>query len=93
MEQAGKTGKKHRDRRRLRIQPPPAFSGLRTELFGNRRAVVEGCAGILEYESETVRIRAGKMILCFKGRGLCIKCMDQDSLVVEGFILSLEYMT
>lgn len=90
-EKAG--SRKGRRKQRLRIQPPPAFSGLRTELFGNRRAVVEGCAGILEYESEIVRVRAGKMILCFKGRGLSIKCMDRDSLVVEGFILSLEYLT
>ena len=85
---------KSRDGRRrqgLQLRPPVAFSGLRMELFGNRQAVIEGCSGILDYESELVRVRAGKTILRIKGRGLHIKCMDSASLVVEGVLLSVEY--
>lgn len=30
------------------------------ELTGNREAVIDECAGILEYNSECVRLRAGR---------------------------------
>ena len=62
------------------------------EFFGNRKAIVEGCQGILEYDSDVVRVKAGRLIIRFSGRGLIIKCMTADSLVVEGFLTGLEFM-
>ena len=52
-------------------------AGCGMELFGNRQAVIEGCSGILEYESELVRVRAGKTILRIKGRGLLYQLYGQ----------------
>lgn len=63
------------------------------ELNGNREAVVEGCGGILEYDASVVRVKAGKMILRFTGRGLVIQCLTADSLVVSGFITGIEFLT
>jgi sporulation protein YqfC len=61
------------------------------EINGNREAVVDGCSGILEYSSEAVRIRTGRMIVRFGGRGLAIKCLTADALVVTGFITGIEF--
>lgn len=61
------------------------------EINGNREAVVDGCGGILEYSSETVRIRTGKMIVRFGGRGLAIRSLTADALVVTGFITGIEF--
>ncbi|OUP11987.1 hypothetical protein B5F35_09500 [Anaeromassilibacillus sp. An200] len=69
-----------------------AVSGPHIELLGNREAVVEGCQGILEYDDGVVRVRAGRLVVRFTGRGLKIRCMTADSLVVEGFLLGMEFM-
>ena len=37
------------------------------ELSGNRRAVVDGCDGILDYGEEQVSFRAGRLTLCLSG--------------------------
>ena len=36
-----------------------AIGNAHLEFFGNRKAIVEGCQGILEYDSDVVRVKAG----------------------------------
>lgn len=71
------------------------LSGLRMpthmEINSNREAIVEGCSGVLEYDSDIVRVRTGKLTVKFQGRGLAIKCLTADSLVVTGFITGIEF--
>ena len=52
---------------------------------------MEGCRGVLEYDTDVVRVRAGRMTLRFTGRCLVIRCLTADSLVVEGFITGLNF--
>lgn len=61
------------------------------EMKGNREAVIEGCKSIEEYDENMIRIKVKKMSLIFFGRDLEIKCMNYDSLVIEGFITSVEF--
>lgn len=63
------------------------------EINGNREVVVDGCSGVLEYDSDVVRIKTGKQIVRFTGRGLNIKCLTADSLIVEGFLTGIEFIT
>ena len=62
------------------------------EFKSNREALVEGCKGILEYAPEIIRINTGNMVVSFTGRGLNIKCLSATGLIVEGYILSLEFI-
>lgn len=62
------------------------------EINGNREVVVEGCSGVLEYDIDVVRIRAGRLVIRFTGRGLCIQSLTADSLVVTGFITGIEFL-
>lgn len=34
----------------------------------------------------------GKMVACFFGRNLNIKCFNLESLVIEGYITSIEFL-
>lgn len=61
------------------------------ELTGNREAVIDECAGILEYNSECVRLRAGKMIIKISGSELTISSMNAQQTVVLGNIASLDF--
>ncbi len=59
------------------------------EINGNQEVIVDGCSGVLEYDTEAVRIKTGKLIVRFTGRGLVIKCLTTDSLVVTGFLTGI----
>ena len=58
------------------------------ELSGNRRAVVDGCDGILEQ----VSFRAGRLTLCLSGRDLRLVKLTESAAVVEGFLQRVEYL-
>ena len=74
--------------------PEDAFTAQpQIELSGNREAVVEGCQGILEYDECVIRLNLGKMMLRFCGRNLQLRCMAAQSVVVEGYIMSMEFLT
>jgi sporulation protein YqfC len=62
------------------------------ELNGNREAVVEGCGGVLEYDETVVRVRTPNHVIRFTGRGLTIRCLTADALVVTGYITGIEFL-
>ncbi|NLG92122.1 sporulation protein [Caproiciproducens galactitolivorans] len=62
------------------------------EINGNQEVIVDGCSGVLEYDTDVVRIKTGKLIVRFSGRGLVIKCLTADSLVVTGFLTGIEFI-
>lgn len=63
------------------------------EMNGNREVIIEGSKGIIQYEENIIRVNMGKMITTFFGRHLTIKCFTKDSLIIEGFITSIEFTT
>ena len=65
----------------------------RIELMGNKRAVISGCHGIVEYDDDLVRMQTGSGMIRFTGRKLSISNLTEDSAVVEGEILALEYLS
>lgn len=62
------------------------------EFSSNREVILDGCKGILEYQSEIIRINTNKMVVAFKGRGLNIKCLTASSVVISGYITSVEFL-
>ena len=54
---------------------------------------MEGCCGILEYEEGIIRLNTNSGVVRFIGRGLTMSCLTEDSAVVCGTILSVEYLS
>ena len=74
--------------------PLSAFGGVPSlELTGNREMTVEGCRGVLEYDEDVVKLNLGKMILQVRGRDLNIKGLTDDAAVLEGYFLSIDFLT
>lgn len=65
---------------------------LHVELESNRSALVDGCAGVLEYTDTSVRLNTGKFILRFTGRELSLVSMQNGQTMVTGFISGMEYL-
>ena len=74
--------------------PLSAFGGVpNLELTGNRGVAVEGCEGVRECDEGVVKLNLGKMILQVRGRDLNIKGLTDDAAVLEGYFLSIEFLT
>ena len=69
----------------------PDFSHF--EINSNKEVIIEGCRGILQYDENIIRVNMGKMVTSFYGRNLSLKCLNSDSLVIIGFITSIEFIT
>ncbi|MDQ5983717.1 MAG: YabP/YqfC family sporulation protein [Eubacteriales bacterium SKADARSKE-1] len=63
------------------------------EVNSNSEVIIEGCKGILQYDENIIKVNMGKMITAFCGRKLSVKCLNTDSLIVTGFITSIEFIT
>lgn len=61
------------------------------ELWGNRRVVIDGCDGVVDYNEDQVVIRSGKLTLVFEGQGLRLKKLTESSAVIEGRLQQVSY--
>ncbi len=79
-----------------RLDKSPIYNmltSLHIEMKSNREITVEGCKSIDQYDENMIKIKATKMNVIFFGRNLEIKYMTYDSLVIEGFVTSVEFNT
>ena len=61
------------------------------ELYGTSRVIVDDCDGILEYEPQTVKIRAGKRQVRLIGSDLVLCDLANRVVEIRGCIVSLEF--
>ena len=61
------------------------------EFFGNSRVLVGCCEGLLEYEPQTVKLRAGKRTLRLLGSGLDLCNLTERTVLIRGTVGSLEF--
>lgn len=67
-------------------------NAMHMEMNGNREVVVEGCRNILQYDTTDIKVDVGKMMIAFEGRNLVIKKFSTSSLIIEGFIISINFI-
>ncbi len=61
------------------------------ELFGNHEAVVNQCAGIIEYSEGRIKLNMGKNTVLFCGSDLCMKEYGSSQAIISGNILTVEF--
>lgn len=59
-------------------------------LTGRMAAFIENHKGIIQYNSELVKINTSIGVVCIKGAGLLIKTIIADEITVEGKITAIE---
>ena len=64
----------------------------RVEIWGDKRVTIENHEGILEYGSETMRVKCGKLIVKICGEGLELRNATLTDLSVSGKIISVELL-
>ena len=62
------------------------------EMTGNREITIEGCTGVLKYESENIKVNTKSMVISVTGRSLKLKYLSSSALVIEGTVLKIEFI-
>ncbi len=81
-------------RKQLSIISPLETAELMTphiDLCSNKELFIEGCAGIIEYNSELIRINCKNLIVKITGEDLTIKSDMTEQISVSGNIISLDF--
>lgn len=64
----------------------------RLELSGNRRVLIEGCTGIVDYDEDRICLRTAVGTVRFFGRSLCMHRLNPTCAVITGRLLSVEFL-
>lgn len=64
----------------------------RIEIQGDRRVILENHDGILEYGTEIMRVKCGRMVVKICGEGLELGSVSLNDLAVTGRIISVELL-
>lgn len=64
----------------------------RIEIQGDHRVIVENHEGIVEYGSEVMRVKCGRMAVKISGDGLELANVTLSDLTVTGKIISVELL-
>lgn len=65
--------------------------GAVTEIQGNKRLILDGCDGIVDYSDDEIILRAGRLLVRINGRDLRIKTLTEGAAVAEGLITEVKY--
>ena len=60
-------------------------------ISSNKEAVIDGCIGVIEYCSDSIRLNCKSHIIKFCGEQLYMKTSCFEQYVISGNILSVEY--
>ncbi len=53
--------------------------------------LIEGSKGILEYNTDSVRINGGRFVLKFVGEDLSIRALNYDEIIINGTVAAFEF--
>ncbi len=62
-------------------------------MIGNTSLVIENYKGVIEYDMEKIRLNTGIGIIRIGGKGLVIKEITSEDIMVQGKIENLEFCT
>lgn len=62
------------------------------ELCSEKRAVVEGCKGVLQYDCDSVRLNCKTVIVSFTGENLSLCTLSDETITVTGKISSISFI-
>lgn len=68
------------------------FGGVQIEIQNNKEAMIDGCKGVLEYNENTIKLACEKMSVKFSGRDMQIKTLSQNSALITGYIMNIEFI-
>lgn len=67
------------------------ISGIHTEIFCNKKIIIEGCQNIVDYQSEYIKLKIKRGFLNISGTNFIITVFNDEKIEIKGKIASLEF--
>ena len=67
------------------------IKGAHTEIFSNKKVILEGCQSIVDYQSDYLKLKLKKGFLNIFGTNFLITDFDNEKIVIKGNIVSIEF--
>ena len=67
------------------------LTGSHTEIYSNKKVIIEGCIGIIEYQNELIKLKLKKGFLTLGGSDFLVLSFDNAKIDIKGNIQSLEF--
>lgn len=64
---------------------------IRTEILGTAKLILEGCDGVIEYETEKIGLRCGRRAVWVEGQSLRLLYLEEDGAVITGHIEAVRF--
>lgn len=68
------------------------IKGSHTEIFSNKKMIIEGCRGIVDYQDNYIKLKLKKGYLSIIGTEFLIQTFEDEKIIVNGNIISLEFI-
>lgn len=65
--------------------------GSHIEIYSNKKILIEGCLGIIEYQKNLIKLRLKKGFLTLGGSDFLVLSFDNIKIDIKGNIQSLEF--
>ena len=67
------------------------LAGIHTEIFSNKKIIIEGCQSIVDYQNNYLKLKIKKGFLNILGNEFLITSFEEEKIVIKGNILSIEF--
>ena len=67
------------------------LTGIHTEIFSNKKIIIEGCQSIVDYQNNYLKLKIKKGFLNILGNEFLITSFEEEKIVIKGNILSIEF--
>ena len=67
------------------------LAGIHTEIFSNKKIIIEGCQSIVDYQNNYLKLKIKKGFFNFLGNEFLITSFEEEKIVIKGNILSIEF--
>lgn len=62
-----------------------------TEIFANKKIIIEGCQSIVDYQNNYLKLKLKKGFLNILGSEFLITTFDDQKIIIKGNIMSIEF--
>lgn len=61
------------------------------EMHSNTEIVIDGCKGIIEYDTSLIALNLGSLVVRFHGDNLEIGNFSEQQAIIKGVVMSMEF--
>lgn len=62
-----------------------------TEIYSNKKIIIEGCYGIVDYQNDLIKLKLKKGFITLNGSELLVISFENEKIDIKGNFISIEF--